>query len=86
MSTSAALERLFELLEEYAPVWYTEEHHNLAVDALAQSAEKFASAAEPVDASRLDLESHRYNARARAPVGRIPAPPPVPASARDHER
>jgi len=63
MSTSAALERLFELLEEYAPVWYTEEHHNLAVDALAQSAEKFASAAEPVDASRLDLESHRYNAR-----------------------
>ena len=30
----AALEMLFELLEEYAPVWYTEEHHNKAVAAL----------------------------------------------------
>lgn len=37
MSTSAELEKLFELLEEYAPVWYTEEHHHLAVDALVQS-------------------------------------------------
>jgi hypothetical protein len=31
-----ALEELFELLEEYAPAWYTEEHHNLAVNALLE--------------------------------------------------
>jgi len=29
-----ALMELFELLEEYAPAWYTEEHHNRAVAAL----------------------------------------------------
>jgi hypothetical protein len=28
------LEELFKLLEEYAPTWYTEEHHNRAVAAL----------------------------------------------------
>jgi hypothetical protein len=28
------LEELFELLEEYAPTWYTEEHHNRAMAAL----------------------------------------------------
>jgi hypothetical protein len=28
------LEELFQLLEEYAPTWYTEEHHNKAVAAL----------------------------------------------------
>lgn len=28
------LEELFQLLEEYAPTWYTEEHHNRAVAAL----------------------------------------------------
>jgi hypothetical protein len=28
------LEELFELLEDYAPTWYTEEHHNRAVAAL----------------------------------------------------
>jgi hypothetical protein len=39
MSSSAALKILFELLEDYAPVWYTEEHHNLAAEALAQSAD-----------------------------------------------
>ena len=27
-------EQLFRLLEEYAPAWYTEEHHNRAVAAL----------------------------------------------------
>ena len=26
---------LFELLEEYAPVWYTEQHHDRALAALA---------------------------------------------------
>lgn len=28
------LEELFELLEDYAPTWYTEDHHNRAVAAL----------------------------------------------------
>jgi hypothetical protein len=28
------LEELFHLLEDYAPTWYTEEHHNHAVAAL----------------------------------------------------
>jgi hypothetical protein len=28
------LEELFLLLEEYAPAWYTEEHHNRALAAL----------------------------------------------------
>ncbi len=30
----AVLEELFLLLEDYAPAWYTEEHHNRAVAAL----------------------------------------------------
>lgn len=34
VSTRAALEELFELLEEYGPSWYTEEHHNRALSAL----------------------------------------------------
>jgi hypothetical protein len=29
-----AFRELFNLLEEYAPSWYTEEHHNRAVAAL----------------------------------------------------
>jgi hypothetical protein len=29
-----ALRLLFDLLEAYAPFWYTEEHHNQAVAAL----------------------------------------------------
>jgi len=28
------LEELFQLLEDYAPTWYTEEHHNMAIAAL----------------------------------------------------
>jgi hypothetical protein len=31
------LEELFQLLEEYAPGWYTEEHHIRAVTALMMS-------------------------------------------------
>jgi hypothetical protein len=31
----AVLQELFELLEEYAPVWYTEELHDRAKAALA---------------------------------------------------
>lgn len=30
----AVLEELFTLLEDYAPAWYTEDHHNRAVAAL----------------------------------------------------
>ena len=29
-----AFRELFNLLEQYAPVWYTEDHHNRAVAAL----------------------------------------------------
>jgi hypothetical protein len=32
------LEDLFELLEDYGPSWYTEEHHNRAVAALLDRA------------------------------------------------
>ncbi len=39
MSAMAALQVLFELLEEYAPTWYTEKHRDLAISALGQSAE-----------------------------------------------
>ena len=35
-----ALKMLFELLEEYAPAWYTEEHHTQALSALQASAER----------------------------------------------
>ncbi len=34
VSPRVVLEELFELLEDYAPTWYTEEHHNRAVAAL----------------------------------------------------
>jgi hypothetical protein len=33
-SVVEAFRELFNLLEEYAPPWYTEEHHNRAVAAL----------------------------------------------------
>jgi hypothetical protein len=35
-----ALKMLFDLLEEYAPMWYTEEHHTHALSALKASAER----------------------------------------------
>ena len=35
-----ALKMLFDLLEEYAPAWYTEEHHTQALSALEASAER----------------------------------------------
>jgi hypothetical protein len=35
-----ALKMLFDLLEEYAPSWYTEEHHRQALSALEPSAER----------------------------------------------
>jgi hypothetical protein len=33
-TTREVLEELFQLLEDYAPTWYTEAHHNRAVAAL----------------------------------------------------
>ena len=33
-SPREVLEELFELLEDYGPTWYTEEHHDRAVAAL----------------------------------------------------
>lgn len=30
------LEELFVLLEDYGPTWYTQEHHNRAVEALLE--------------------------------------------------
>ena len=33
-TTREVLEELFHLLEDYAPAWYTEQHHNRAVAAL----------------------------------------------------
>ena len=35
-----ALKVLFDLLEEYAPSWYTEEHHSQTLSALEASAER----------------------------------------------
>jgi len=34
------LEELFDLLEEYGPLWYTEDHHNRATRALAEVARR----------------------------------------------
>ena len=62
MRTRAALEVLFELLEEYAPIWYTEEHHNLAVDALGESAGNSTSDAATQE-NVLQIQSHPYQAR-----------------------
>ena len=36
-SSHAVLRELFELLEDYAPAWYTEEHHERVVAALGES-------------------------------------------------
>jgi len=33
-TTRQVLEELFQLLEDYAPTWYTEKHHDRAVAAL----------------------------------------------------
>jgi hypothetical protein len=34
LDPATVLRELFELLEDYSPVWYTEEHHDRAVAAL----------------------------------------------------
>jgi hypothetical protein len=39
MQMRSTLIELFELLEEYAPTWYSEEHHSRAMRALGQSAD-----------------------------------------------
>jgi hypothetical protein len=36
LSPEAVLEELFVLLEDYAPVWYTKEHHDRAIAALLE--------------------------------------------------
>jgi hypothetical protein len=38
VNSTTVLKELFELLEEYSPVWYTEDNHNRALAALAQTA------------------------------------------------
>lgn len=35
-NTRAVLEELFVLLEDYAPTWYTKEHHDRAIAALLE--------------------------------------------------
>lgn len=37
VNPATVLRELYELLEDYAPVWYTEENHNRAVAALGQA-------------------------------------------------
>jgi hypothetical protein len=37
VNPAKVLAELFELLEEYGPSWYTEEHHNRAIAALLGS-------------------------------------------------
>jgi hypothetical protein len=36
VDSQAVLRELFELLEDYAPAWYTETHHNRVVAALGE--------------------------------------------------
>jgi Holliday junction resolvasome RuvABC ATP-dependent DNA helicase subunit len=36
ISAKAVLEELYELLEDYSPVWYTERHHNRATAVLQE--------------------------------------------------
>jgi hypothetical protein len=35
-SSDAVLRELFELLQDYAPAWYTEEHHNRLAAAIGE--------------------------------------------------
>jgi hypothetical protein len=62
MSARSALKELFELLEEYAPMWYTEEHHKLAVGALGKSAED-ATRSTATQGNVVQIQHHRYKAR-----------------------
>ena len=41
-----ALKMLFDLLEEFAPAWYSEEHHRQALSALEACAERRLQAQE----------------------------------------
>ena len=46
--TVTALRTLFDLLENYAPAWYTQEHHDLASEALKiESRRQSPSAVKP---------------------------------------
>jgi hypothetical protein len=57
LSANAALKELFDLLEDYAPAWYTDQHHNRAVAALSRSSEHHL---RPVEALKktIALRSH----------------------------
>ena len=37
ITPAAVLQELFELLEDYSPMWYTQENHDRAVAALTRS-------------------------------------------------
>lgn len=52
MSARAALAELFELLEEYAPTWYSEDHRRRAMSALAEPARLKLSSVESTQASK----------------------------------
>jgi hypothetical protein len=64
VSPNTALKELFDLLENYSPTWYTEEHHNRAAAALLRSAEYHF---RPAEASRktIPLRSHGSRSRKR---------------------
>ena len=53
-----ALEILFDLLEEFAPMWYTEEHHRQAVSALESAAKR---TVQPDDAPRSSGERRHFS-------------------------
>jgi hypothetical protein len=55
LTPHAALKELFDLLEDYAPAWYTEELHNRAAAALWRSTEYHF---QPVEA-RQETITHR---------------------------
>ncbi len=56
-----ALHTLFDLLEEYAPCWYTEEHHQRALAALAVSASNAFKQKLPVKGNELECKTLTAN-------------------------
>jgi hypothetical protein len=70
MQTRSTLIELFELLEEYAPTWYSEEHHSRAMQALAESADPGSKVGPPRSSrSARSAENIRSNkSTRRAPL------------------
>ena len=64
VSAETALRELFDLLEDYAPSWYTEEHHNRAEAALLWSSEYHL---RPVEAppQTISIRTHHTSDRKR---------------------